>query len=1080
MKYKTTFFLFCLIIQNVLTSKTLKNPLIKLTNEMKKHSDTKESKSSQLQKIASYSEGGDDYVPAPIEEYEDSDPTSNEFTTATAKDAQVEATKPVSSNGYTIESKDAEIQIIKFHSFQPEVGEGKIGLGTSFYFLGGTIPFSVIYRLRITYNSRLRNLQTTQAESVRADCLLTDSALDGKNVTEGEVVDYFCTANATQDASNAQIQLNTDVELALANKSGSYETKSFSTINFVGNAVEESKNIQNYKNELISELIKNTIISMNKNDLIFEGEYSTAEERRRLTSVTEGEIKPIIMDINTGGGNIHQYNCTSNRYSTTNKLEVICDTSSHPIDTFTENLHLSTGVIDEISLVELFEVKDGYGNSTAIKTGGSSESISYNYEEVAPEEYTETEEDQAETGNANAADAQVDASKPISTKGYTTDSKDSDVQIMKFHSYSTSVEEGKINFNTIFYFHNKTIPHTTVYRVRITYNSESGLRNLQTVQADSARTDCVITDPSLSGTIQTEGVAVDYGCSAFASHDATNANVAINSDFNLVLGDRDGNAETYDFNEISFTSTSSEEATGIESNSDSYSGLDTLKNSTVSINNYDLIFTGTLESANALRRLSLEDGDKISMDLLTYKNGTSSYKQYNCTLNGVSSPTYRLTCDTSSNPINTSVANLHLSTGKSDDGTMLTIEMKDWSNNSTQIKTIESSDSYEEIASEEYTATAVNQAETGNATAKDAQVNASKPVSTNGYTEDKKESNVQIMKFHSYDSSEEGKVKFNSFFYFAGRRIPHRTIFRLRITYNSVSGLRNLQTVEAYSSRTDCFIFDTSKEGNISSEGEVVDYNCSANTAQDVSNAEVALNTDFDLILAERNGSYESYDFDEVSFTGNSSEEARSIQSYSETYNGETDTLTNVIATIEDYILILTGELASSSSNLRRLSLKKGDVIEMNLKTKVNGTDKIYKYNCTLNEVSSPTFRLTCDTSKNPIDTNAENLHLSTGRSGDGTLLSLKLKDWKGNTTSITPVGGTGGNQTEVNKKYSYSKSSSGLSGGAIAGIVIACVATVAALALAVFLLKKPSVPQNSPIHSVNNSTEVHIKPGNA
>ena len=111
-----------------------------------------------------------------------------------------------------------------------------------------------------------------------------------------------------------------------------------------------------------------------------------------------------------------------------------------------------------------------------------------------------------------------------------------------------------------------------------------------------------------------------------------------------------------------------------------------------------------------------------------------------------------------------------------------------------------------------------------------------------------------------------------------------------------------------------------------------MDYNCSANTAQDVSNAEVALNTDFDLILAERNGSYESYDFDEVSFTGNSSEEARSIQSYSETYNGETDTLTNVIATIEDYILILTGELASSSSNLRRLSLKKGDVIEMNLK----------------------------------------------------------------------------------------------------------------------------------------------------
>ena len=771
MKYKTTFFLFCLVIQNVLTSKTLKNPLIKLTNEMKK---TQTQKKANIASVIV-----DDYVPAPIEEYVETGPTESERANATAKDAQVEATKPVSTNGYTIESKGADMQIFKFHSFQSVAEEGIIGLTTSFYFLGGTIPFSVIYRLRITYNSRLRNLQTTQAESVRADCLLIHRYLDGKKVTKGEIVDYSCTANATQDASNAQIQLNTDVELVLANKSGSiYETKPFSTINFVGNAVEESKNIQNCKKDLFSQLVSNTIISMNGNNLIFEGDYYTPEERRRLASKTEeaeeeeeeeeeseeeAMTMPIIMDINTGGGNIHQYNCTSNVNSTTYKLEVICDTSSHPIDTKTENLHLSTGVIDEVSFVELFEVKDGLGNSTVIQTGGSSDS-----------------------------------------------------------------------------------------------------------------------------------------------------------------------------------------------------------------------------------------------------------------------------------------------------------------------------NSYREIPSEEYNVTAVNQPETGNATAEDAQVNASKPVSTNGYTEDEKESDVQIMKFHSYDSSEEGKVKFNTFFYFAGRRIPHRTIFRLRITYSSVSTLRNLVAAEAYSARTDCFIVDTSLEGNITSEGEVVDYSCSANKEEDASIAEVELNTDFDLILAERNGSYESYDFDNVSFTGNSSEEARSIQSYSESYNGETDTLTNVIATIDGYILILTGELASSfSSTLRRLSLKEGDIIEMNLKTKVNGTDKIYKYNCTLNEVSPPTFNLTCDTSKNPIDTNAENLHLSTGRSGNGTLLTIKLKDWKGNTTSITPAR-AGGNQTEVNKKYNYRKSSSGLSGGAIAGIVIACVATVAALALAVFLLKKPSVPQNSPIHSVNNSTEVHIKAGNS
>ena len=95
----------------------------------------------------------------------------------------------------------------------------------------------------------------------------------------------------------------------------------------------------------------------------------------------------------------------------------------------------------------------------------------------------------------------------------------------------------------------------------------------------------------------------------------------------------------------------------------------------------------------------------------------------------------------------------------------------------------------------------------------------------------------------------------------------------MRIIYDSDSRLRNLLVIEAYSVRTDFFIEDISLEGTIPKEGEVVDNICSANSAKDSSNANVTINTDFDLILEERNGSYESYDFDDISFIGNSSEE---------------------------------------------------------------------------------------------------------------------------------------------------------------------------------------------------------------
>ena len=364
-----------------------------------------------------------------------------------------------------------------------------------------------------------------------------------------------------------------------------------------------------------------------------------------------------------------------------------------------------------------------------------------------------------------------------------------------------------------------------------------------------------------------------------------------------------------------------------------------------------------------------------------------------------------------------------------------------------------------------YTETKDDEKESGDATAENAVVNTTKPVSETPKQTENKKASVQVTKFHGFrrpQTQGPGLVNFGVFIYFFGRPIVKFIVLRLRITYARGLRLRDLQAATAESVRTDCEIINKDLAGKILSEeeGKNVNYNCSANaTAGDASTANFTLNTDVPLTMVNSNGTTESLSFDEVNFNRDSNDAANNLQDSSQELGGVA-ILKNSIASFDKYVLTITGTFADS----RRLRNLISDNTNVTMSIK-NNDDEKKTYNCKIQGTSlGSQSSLTCDTTGDPLKTTVGKMHLSSGNSTDNTLVSVEMLN--PDTNSTTPVEYNGA------RNVFYSKSSSGLSGGAIAGIVIACVVVLAAASIAAIMLRKPSPP-------IDNTTVVNLKSEN-
>ena len=234
---------------------------------------------------------------------------------------------------------------------------------------------------------------------------------------------------------------------------------------------------------------------------------------------------------------------------------------------------------------------------------------------------------------------------------------------MKFHSF---VASGKsITFGSLFYFIRKVIPYAIFLRLRVTYPTR--LRNLQSGLADSLRTECIIANDTLAGEKAT-GNNVNYNCKATASQNAENANITLNTDYDLVFYDKNGNLQKkVGFDQISMNGNASDEAANLQDNNDPVSKIGTLKSSSANGDTSKLTIKGTPNPSDTLSGVS-----DIKMDLL---DKDDAKKQYDCKVSTESSQ--QVTCDASSQYISTTSEKLHFNSILNDQRrVLLTVEME--------------------------------------------------------------------------------------------------------------------------------------------------------------------------------------------------------------------------------------------------------------------------------------------------------------------------------------------------------------------------------------------------------------------
>ena len=372
MRYILSFLLFCLIFQNIVSQKLSRVQLTANGLFLREHKQ----KLRKLQNTDTTEDTSGPTLPEP-EPYTMPLPGQPENVPATANNSEVPFNTTVSSVPKRTGNKKAPVQFSKFYGFQPGPnGRGLFKFNVLFYLMR-IIPKFIIFRLRITYGARLRNLalgDSGTAESVRSDCTADDKVGVDASST-GENVKFTCEANSTGDVSTANVQVNTDVPLTIVEADGSTSTLGFDNINFNGNAADEAANLGKVQDLTEWDILKDTVASLDGQYLVLSGTLEPQNVRRLEPS----ESDPIIMQLSNQNNENNATDSYSCNYVKGSPAQLRCDASNKELKTSDQDLQASSGSPSSTNgtLVQVLMKNPSNGTAFTVGGGGSGTGNTY-------------------------------------------------------------------------------------------------------------------------------------------------------------------------------------------------------------------------------------------------------------------------------------------------------------------------------------------------------------------------------------------------------------------------------------------------------------------------------------------------------------------------------------------------------------------------------------------------------------------------------------------------------------------------------------------------------------------------------
>ena len=305
-----------------------------------------------------------------------------------------------------------------------------------------------------------------------------------------------------------------------------------------------------------------------------------------------------------------------------------------------------------------------------------------------------------------------------------------------------------------------------------------------------------------------------------------------------------------------------------------------------------------------------------------------------------------------------------------------------------------------------------------------------------------KRASIQFLDINGYNkgavSNNHQQINFNIFFYFLNMVIPNKVFVPLKVNHNRLRNLAD-ETVQAVCTGT-----GTETEED-SAGGQSQKFTCEANVETSKGVKDLSISST-DPIITQVGNKNTTAAASDISFT----EDAKNAGSDLETAEGNVDKT----------LILQNGVLGGKTGNKFTINgdlveIENGKTINLNLDSKIP---------CKVKRTGTgDAVQLNCDTNGASVDSN---LFFKSGMEGT-TKVFLNMTD----ETSHIKITGDNSTDPNDNGRSYYRKSSSGLSGGAIAGIVIACVVALIAASIAAIMLRKPTVAQ-----PVENTTAVQLR----